>query len=159
MWSLFCIGHDCGHGSFSDSKTLNAIVGHLTHGFLLVPYWPWARSHAQHHQFHNHKDKDMSHTWSTREEENKGAKILKGQPFLVPFAYAFIYLLGGIADGSHFVPWSKLFRNTKERVQCVVSSGVVGLYLIAFYLIAGSLKSLVFGYGMAWLCYNTVSMP
>src|SRR5687768_2774084 len=28
-WGLHCIGHDCGHGSFSRNRRLNFIVGHL----------------------------------------------------------------------------------------------------------------------------------
>ncbi|KAI9000202.1 fatty acid desaturase-domain-containing protein [Gaertneriomyces semiglobifer] len=155
MWSMFCIGHDCGHGSFSNYKKINAVVGHISHGFLLVPFWPWARSHAQHHAYHNHKEKDMSHPWSTREEETAGAKVLKGQPLLVPWAYGIGYLLVGWTDGSHFVPWSKLFRNTRERVQCVVSSGIVFLYAVALRLAAGTWSALFWGYICPWLVYNT----
>ena len=67
MWMNFVIGHDCGHGSFSDSKLVNAVVGHVTHAPLLVPFWPWAYSHKQHHRFHNHETRDMSHPWMTPE--------------------------------------------------------------------------------------------
>ncbi|TPX60733.1 hypothetical protein PhCBS80983_g01643 [Powellomyces hirtus] len=155
MWSFFVVGHDCGHGSFSDNKTINAVVGHLSHGFLLVPYWPWARSHAQHHAYHNHKDKDMSHVWSTPAEESTGAKFLKDQPLLVPFAYTFGYLLAGWTDGSHFVPWGKLFRNNRERVQCVISTGVVLAYLVAIRYAAGSWSAFSVGFVVPWSIYNT----
>ncbi|KAJ3183518.1 hypothetical protein HDU87_006841 [Geranomyces variabilis] len=155
MWSVFVVGHDCGHGSFSDYKGVNAVVGHITHGFLMVPFWPWARSHAQHHAYHNHKDKDMSHVWSTPAEEGTGGRVVKDQPFLIPFAYTFLYLLAGFTDGSHYVPWSKLFRNNKERAQCVISTGVVLAYLIAIRWAAGSWTAFTAGYFVPWLIYNT----
>jgi omega-3 fatty acid desaturase (delta-15 desaturase) len=34
---VFCSGH----GSFSDNATLNSVVGHLLHSFILVPYHGW----------------------------------------------------------------------------------------------------------------------
>ena len=41
MWATFIIGHDCGHGTFSDSELLNDIVGHITHSSIMVPFYPW----------------------------------------------------------------------------------------------------------------------
>jgi fatty acid desaturase len=60
FWALFVLGHDCGHGSFSDSAMLNNVVGHLLHSFILVPYHGWRISHRTHHQNHGHIEKDES---------------------------------------------------------------------------------------------------
>ena len=64
MWCIFVIGHDCGHGLFSNNNTINTIIGEFCHSFiLLTPYYPWKKSHYLHHCNHNHKDKDYSHKW------------------------------------------------------------------------------------------------
>ncbi|KAF2566082.1 hypothetical protein F2Q68_00027679 [Brassica cretica] len=41
FWAIFVLGHDCGHGSFSDIPLLNTAVGHILHSFILVPYHGW----------------------------------------------------------------------------------------------------------------------
>ena len=58
FFALFVAGHDCGHGSFSRYPLLNDIVGTLTHGFLMVPYYPWKLSHHNHHKFTGNIDRD-----------------------------------------------------------------------------------------------------
>merc|ERR1719453_1534106 len=67
MWGIFVVGHDCGHGTFSDNWLLNDIIGHICHGSIMVPYYPWQLSHRRHHMYHNHVDKDYSHPWYTEE--------------------------------------------------------------------------------------------
>ncbi|VDM24401.1 unnamed protein product [Toxocara canis] len=145
--SLFVVGHDCGHGTFSEYPVINDLVGHLAHAPLLAPYWPWQKSHRQHHQYTSHIDKDMGHPWVTEEEfesrnwiERNFSKI----PVSAFFRWNPIYTIAGLPDGSHFWPYSKLFANDRERIQCVVSGIACALCaFVAFRLCDYSVYSFI----------------
>lgn len=46
---LFIIQHDCGHGSFFNSKKANDYMGMFISVLTLTPYHYWRKSHAIHH--------------------------------------------------------------------------------------------------------------
>jgi len=46
---LFCIQHDCGHGSFFNNRLLSDWIGRVIGVFTLTPYDVWRRSHSIHH--------------------------------------------------------------------------------------------------------------
>lgn len=46
---IFCIQHDCGHGSFFRNRELSDWVGRSLGVLTLTPYDVWRRSHATHH--------------------------------------------------------------------------------------------------------------
>jgi len=48
-WGLHCIAHDCGHNSFSRSRPLNVLIGHLSLLPLLYPFFAWKHVHNLHH--------------------------------------------------------------------------------------------------------------
>lgn len=54
---LFIIQHDCGHGSFLPSRTVNDILGTLISVLTLAPYGFWRRAHAYHHASSGNLDK------------------------------------------------------------------------------------------------------
>ena len=66
------LAHECGHGGFSASSTLNDCVGWVLHSFLLVPYFSWQYSHAKHHAKTNHLLDGETHVPGTR----KGYKAM-----------------------------------------------------------------------------------
>jgi omega-6 fatty acid desaturase (delta-12 desaturase) len=55
---LWILAHDCGHDSFSANLTVNAVTGWFLHSMLMVPFFSWKFSHARHHRYHNHMEKD-----------------------------------------------------------------------------------------------------
>jgi len=143
MWCMFVVGHDCGHTTFSNYEWFNDFMGHVTHGSILVPYWPWRRSHNFHHQFHNHIEKDYSHPWYTQEmikgEGFEMARAMDAYPFMrlaFPLLGWPVYLYG-MPDGSHWIPfkaqrlWEK--ASTSEALRCYVSSAVVVMYAYAIF--------------------------
>jgi len=148
MWCIFMIGHDCGHTNFCNSVLVNDIFGHITHGSLLVPYWPWQLSHRRHHMYHNHVEKDYSHPWYTPdrlERPDEGlARMMHEQHWLraiFPFYGWHIYLYG-MPDGSHYFPFTstRLWNDAVfiERAKCVFSTLVVIAYAAAFYYLFDS---------------------
>lgn len=58
MTGLWVIGHECGHGGFSDSELCNDVVGIVVHSLLLVPYFSWKISHRRHHSNTGNIDRD-----------------------------------------------------------------------------------------------------
>jgi omega-6 fatty acid desaturase (delta-12 desaturase) len=46
---LFILQHDCGHGSFFQSKRANDVVGSLLGVLTFTPHFRWRKSHAIHH--------------------------------------------------------------------------------------------------------------
>lgn len=65
---LWVLAHECGHQSFSPSKTLNDSVGWVLHSALMVPYFSWKISHGKHHKATGHVQKDMVFVPATREQ-------------------------------------------------------------------------------------------
>ena len=46
---LFCIQHDCGHGTLFKNKSANDWIGRIIGAFTLTPYEVWRRAHSIHH--------------------------------------------------------------------------------------------------------------
>lgn len=117
FWAIFVLGHDCGHGSFSNSKRLNNLVGHIMHSFILVPYHGWRISHRTHHANHGHVENDES--WYPMTEAvfktlNFWAKCGRLKFPTTLFAYpVYLWTRSPGKDGSHFNPSSDLFDQSE----------------------------------------------
>jgi acyl-lipid omega-3 desaturase len=143
MWCLFVVGHDCGHGTFSEYEWLNDIIGHITHGAILVPYYPWQLTHRRHHMYHNHVDKDYSHPWYTEEREKASDEGLyrffrENSSLMATFPlFGWTAYLLGSPDGSHFfpIPSQRMWKESPsvEYTKCLVSTAVVFAYAYGVY--------------------------
>lgn len=125
FWALFLIGHDTGHGSFSDSPLLNNVVGHLVHSWILVPYHGWRISHRTHHNNHGNVDKDEAWVPVAEKVYKKLDVMTRIMRFTTPFTLLVwpYYLWNGNLgkSRSHFNPYSDLFR-PEERGQIIIST-------------------------------------
>uniref|UniRef100_A0A914GWU5 Fatty acid desaturase domain-containing protein n=1 Tax=Globodera rostochiensis TaxID=31243 RepID=A0A914GWU5_GLORO len=136
--SLFCIGHDCGHGTFSNWEWVNDVFGHVAHAVIMVPYWPWQKSHRQHHQFTSHLDKDKGHPWVLEEHYENGGWLQRNFskiPLSGLIRWNPIYTIAGLPDGSHFWPFSRLFSNNTERIKCAFSASLCVLSSWAIFVL------------------------
>ncbi|KAH7695664.1 Fatty acid desaturase family protein, partial [Aphelenchoides avenae] len=135
---LFVIGHDCGHGTFSNYKWLDIVCGHICHAPLLASYWPWRKSHRLHHLHTNHVTKDKGHPWNVEEDWRDAgwfARNFARFPLSNFIKWQVIYQMFGVPDGSHYWPWSDLFTTPRERVQCAISTAACFLCAtVAFVL-------------------------
>jgi len=129
FWSLFVIGHDCGHGAFSRHPRWNRWVGHALHTPLLVPYHAWRLSHRAHHRHTGDVDRDEAWPPLTRAqlgEASPAARFLRLRAF--PLAFPFYLLRNGPARaGSHYDADGPLFRDV-ERPAVRRSVGTCALF-------------------------------
>ncbi|KAK6943483.1 Fatty acid desaturase, N-terminal [Dillenia turbinata] len=166
FWALFVLGHDCGHGSFSNDPKLNSVAGHILHSSILVPYHGWRISHRTHHQNHGHVENDES--WHPLNEKTYKSldivtKILR---FSVPFpllAYP-IYLWGRSPGkkGSHFDPNSDLFvpSERKDVITSTICWTAMAALLVGLNFVMGPMQMLKlygvpYGIFVMWLDFVT----
>ncbi|GMH30555.1 hypothetical protein Nepgr_032398 [Nepenthes gracilis] len=148
FWALFVLGHDCGHGSFSNNHKLNSVVGHLLHSSILVPYHGWRISHRTHHQNHGHVDNDES--WHPLPEKiyNNMDVVSKKLRFTLPFplfaypVYLFFRSPGKL--GSHFHPGSSLFVPSEANVimTSTICCSAMAALLVCLSYVMGPLQLL-----------------
>jgi omega-3 fatty acid desaturase (delta-15 desaturase) len=145
FWALFVVGHDCGHQSFSKSKKLNDLIGHLSHTPILVPYHGWRISHRTHHLNTGHLTNDESWYPISESEYNElslATKIGRYYAFLLAYPiYLFKRSPGKV--GSHFNPNSPLFKPSEKWD--IITSTTLWCSMVAL------LGFLTYQWGWMWL--------
>ncbi|CAD6505482.1 BgTH12-00973 [Blumeria graminis f. sp. triticale] len=83
---IWILAHECGHGAFSKSKTLNWTMGLIMHSFLLVPFHSWRLSHSQHHKATGNIERDTAFVPHTRDTWLKTKLGPKASANMIEFA-------------------------------------------------------------------------
>ncbi|MCL4153011.1 UNVERIFIED_CONTAM: hypothetical protein GTU68_056856 [Idotea baltica] len=99
---LFIIQHDCGHGSYFESRKLNDWAGRSLGVLTATPYLVWRKAHAQHHAGSGNLDKrgrGAIHTLTVDEFRAKswlgqlGYRLFRNPITLFIIGPAFVFLL------------------------------------------------------------------
>ncbi|PFH48438.1 hypothetical protein AMATHDRAFT_65423 [Amanita thiersii Skay4041] len=173
---VWVIGHECGHGAFSDHKIVNDVIGFITHTALWTPYFSWRISHHRHHSNHASMERDEVYVPKTREDlnipdEKPGEKIdydellgdtpiytlymLLRQQFLAFPAY----LLWNVSGQKNYPKWTNHFDPnsilfTKEQRNSVILSNI-GIATMVWLVSEASSRygaaQVIKYYGIPWL--------
>jgi omega-3 fatty acid desaturase (delta-15 desaturase) len=132
--SLFVLGHDCGHGSFSSNQLLNDIVGTILHTWILAPYYTWKLSHNKHHKNTANIDKDE--VFYPQRGAHYEHSVWDDILFWLPGIGWFYYLINGYSPRpiNHFNPFEPLFYDRHFFGVCCSLAAYSGMcYLMFLY--------------------------
>ena len=143
---LFIIQHDCGHGSFWQSRRANERTGRALSLLTLAPYYFWRRTHAIHHATTGHLDKrgvgDVD-TLTVQEYQARSAlrrfwyRIYRHPLFLFGFGVPFDFMV------LHRMPVAQMIAG-REVWRSIMA---LNLAMVLFY---GALGMLVGGKVLFW---------
>ena len=156
LTGLFVIGHDAGHGSFSNSPKVNRFVGHLTSIPVLWPYDVWRLSHDHHHRWTHHAEKEIAWRPLTVDEYAALAPWKRafyrisrtGGFFLASALYQYFYVLDA-KNGVFFDPEDA--AKLKFSLRLTLAYSLVYLGAVVW---AGGLYGLIFLFLIPQLVYQ-----
>ncbi len=134
----FIVFHDCGHGSFMPSKTLNRIVGIVTGLLVFNAFFAWTFDHAGHHASSGDLDRrgagDID-TWTIAEYRAKPWLVrLSYRLMRSPYVMLSVGPLWALAIEPRLIPVSK--RTRVWRSHLLTNFGVAAM-LVGLGLVAG----------------------
>lgn len=127
---LFIIFHDCGHGSFLQSKRANDTIGILIGILTFTPYYRWHHAHMIHHRTAGNLDKrGTGDVWTLTVEEYLKLSASKKRAYRI---YRHPLVMFGIGAGLMFFLSNRFTRKhfeQKERMSVYITN--LGLVLFA----------------------------
>ncbi|TFY70490.1 hypothetical protein EVG20_g2522 [Dentipellis fragilis] len=173
---IWVIGHECGHGAFSESKIVCDIFGYVLHTLLWTPYFSWRISHHRHHSNHASMERDEVYVPKTRSdlgiprdvnrpidyEEYFGDTplytlfMLVRQQLLAFPAYLLFNVSGQKSyppGTNHFDPRSILFTQKQRDVVIASNLGIAAMILgVQWACTRFGATAVLKYYGIPWLC-------
>jgi acyl-lipid omega-6 desaturase (Delta-12 desaturase) len=145
---IFIIFHDCGHGSFFQSKKLNVIVGKIFGIIAFTPFYKWTESHHDHHQTVGNLDKrGDGDVWTMTVDEYLGSS--RSKKFIYSLFRHPVFLLL-VAGPFNFFIVGRFTRRTFSKKQ----KRNVYFTNLMLALLAGSLSLLI-----GWKVYLFIQIP
>ena len=180
---IWILAHEGGHGALYASNAANNAAGFVLHSVLLVPYFSWKYTHARHHRYHNHMEKDTAfvpHREGEKTMAKKFAEML-GHTEDAPLyhlgllilhqafgwqAYMLSYASGGTKStpgklsaftlsNSHFNPDAGIWTKS-QRLAILASTLGVSAMFIGLYILSThiGLTNVLLLYGVPYMWVN-----
>ena len=143
---VFIIQHDCGHGSFFASRSVNDRVGRVLGALTFTPYDCWKRSHALHHASTGNLDArgfgDVD-TLTVREFLDRGRlrrmayRIYRHPVVLFGIGPAYLFLL------RHRLPVGLMKQGSKYWISAIATNLATGALIAVLVVAFGWLATLL----------------
>jgi len=135
---VFIIFHDCGHGSFFQSKKLNTVVGKICGIMAFTPYVGWTDNHRIHHQTVGNLDKrGVGDVWTLtvkEYQEMKPGKRFIYRLFRHPIMMLFI---GGPIWMVFASRFSTRDQSWKQRLDVYITNLIIAVLAIGASMLIG----------------------
>jgi acyl-lipid omega-6 desaturase (Delta-12 desaturase) len=147
----FILMHDCAHGSFFASRSLNDAVGFWTGVLTLTPFAQWRRDHALHHASSGDLDRRGHGDVPTLTVREYLAKSPRQQLLYRVIRHPLSLLLGGPL---HLMIGQRLRRKSlatgaaQVRSVWLTNTSIVALLVVAF--LAVGWKTVLLAYGLPY---------
>jgi len=153
LTGFFVIGHDCAHRSFSNSRWVNDIVGHIFMMPLIYPFHSWRVLHNYHHKHTNKLEVDNA--WQPFQ-----AEFYDNLPTVAKWGYQLmrgrLWWMASILHWAvlHF-NWQNFEGKDREKVRLSVIV-VVAFAAVTFPLLiaTGGIWGFVKFWLLPWLVYH-----
>lgn len=159
---MFIIFHDCGHGSFFKSPTVNHVLGAITGVLTFTPYYHWRWEHAIHHSASGDLDRrGTGDIWTLTVQEYLESSRWRRFSYRLARNPIILFVIAPMALflGINRIPKSK--APVRERYSVYLTNLAVGLMAVGLiwafglkaFLIIQLTVLMVAGSAGVWLFY------